>query len=274
MRKIFLLVLVFQSFCVIKVNAQSCFNVFAGNDTSISCLQSCLDLKARIPDIKTTETYSVVPIPYAPYAYTTPGGTTDPAVNSDDHFSKAFSLPFPFCFYGSTYSKLCVGSNAVLTFDVATNDDKIEGFQMRPGDKIWYTGGIPDNQDDYYAPRASIFLAYYDLNPATSPAGNKIEWRVEGTAPCRRFVVSFFRIGFWDNFTCPNSNAQNLCTMQAVLYEGSGIIDVFYENKPSCVGSLDGELAIAGLQNWARDQAVVIPGRNGTAWTADRKSVV
>ena len=160
MRRIILLVLLLSSFCISKLQAQSCFNVSAGNDTTISCLQSCLDLKARIPDLRTTETYQVVSIPYAPYPYTTPGGTTDPAVNADDHFSQAFALPFPFCFYGSTYSNLCVGSNGVLTFDVGTNDNTIEGFQMHAGDTIWYTGGLPNNQNDYYAPRASIFLAY------------------------------------------------------------------------------------------------------------------
>ena len=78
--------------------AQSCFNVAAGNDTTIACTQLCLDLKARIPDVRTTETYSVVSIPYAPYQYKTPGGTTDSAVNNDDHFSQSFDLPFPFCF--------------------------------------------------------------------------------------------------------------------------------------------------------------------------------
>jgi len=268
MRKFLLLLFLLVSATTFKLSAQSCFNVAAGNDTTISCLQQCLNLKARVPDIKSTETYSVVPIPYAPYLYTTPGGTTDPAVNADDHFSQTFALPFPFCFYGRTYTNLCVGSNGVLTFDVATNGNTWEGYFMRAGDQIWYTGGSPNVQADYYAPRASIFLAYYDMDPSTSPAGSKIEWRVEGSAPCRRFVVSFYHIGFWDITTCPGNFPQNLCTMQAVLYEGSGIIDVFYENKPSCKNSTDGELAIAGLQNWERDQAVVLPGRNGTIWTA------
>ncbi len=271
MRRILLLSFFFLIFLVVKLKAQSCFSVAAGNDTTISCIQTCLDLKARIPDIRTSETYKVISIPYTPYAYTTPGGTTDPAVNSDDHFSNSFFLPFPFCFYGNTYNQLCVGSNGVLTFDVMLNNNTIEGYFMRPGDTIWYAGSNPNVQATYYAPRASLFLAYFDMDPSTSPTGNKIEWRVEGTAPCRRFVVSYYHVGFWDIAICPNTNPQNLCTMQAVLYEGSGIIDIFYENKPSCVGSTDGELAIAGLQNWTRDQAVVLPGRNGTAWTAVRE---
>ena len=263
------LIIIFFLFSNIT-KAQSCFNVAAGNDTTISCTQQCLDLKARIPDIRSTETYSVVSIPYAPYAYTTPGGTTDPLVDADDHFSAGFDLPFSFCFYGDTYKKLCVGSNGVLTFDVVSNASTQESYEMQPGNKIFYTGGMPNDPDNFYAPQASIFLAYYDMNPLTSPVGNKIEWRVEGTAPCRKFVVSFYHIGFYydTNNPCPGTNPQNLCTMQAVLYEGTGIIDVFYENKPSCASLSNGNRSIAGLQNWARDEAVVLPGKNGTVWTA------
>ncbi|HQW83685.1 MAG TPA: gliding motility-associated C-terminal domain-containing protein [Ferruginibacter sp.] len=267
MRKLLLLSIYALLYFNFNLQAQSCFNVAAGNDTTISCLQSCLNLNARIPDLRTTETYKVISIPYAPYLYKTPGGTTDPLVNDDDHFSNAFALPFPFCFYGNTYGKLCVGSNGVLTFDV-TNANKIEGYFMRAGDSIWFNGGNPDEQNTFYPPPASIFLGYYDMNPATSPPESKIEWRVEGSAPCRRFVVSFYHIGFFENGICPNNNPQNLCTMQAVLYEGSGIIDVFYENKPTCAGSSHGAYTIAGVQNFTRNEAVCPPGKNGTIWTA------
>lgn len=248
-----------------KITAQSCFNVNAGNDTTISCLQPCLNLKARIPNIKSTETYQTISIPYVPFPYTTRTGTESLLVYDDDHFSDSFNIPFPFCFYGNTYTKSCIGSNGVITFDVTANANKIEGYFMDPGDTIFYAGGSPNNQNSYYAPRASIFLAYYDMNPLTSPAERKIEWRVEGSAPCRRFVVSYYHIGNYDIGACPN--ATNLCTMQAVLYEGTGIIDVFYENKPLCTGYQSG-LAIAGLQNWGQNQAVTLPGKNGTAWSS------
>ena len=251
----------------LKLSAQSCFNVSAGNDTTISCLQDTINLKARIPDIRSTENYQVISIPYTPYLYTTPGGTTDPFVDADDNFSDSFLLPFPFCFYGNTYNKLCVGSNGVLTFDVFTNAAREESYVINSSNTLPYSGNSPNDANVFYAPRASIFLAYYDMNPLTSPAGNKIEWRVEGTAPCRRFVVAYYQIGNYETGFCPN--ATNLCTMQAVLYEGSGIIDVFYKNKPACVASTNGNgISIAGVQNWGQDQAVTPPGKNCTVWTA------
>ena len=267
MRKILLACLFLSFITTSELKAQSCFNVSAGNDTTISCLQYCLDLHAKIPDLRTSEDYQVVSIPYAPYAYVTPFGTTDPLVNADDHFSDSFALPFPFCFYGNTYSKIAVGSNGVITFDVKTNAKTIEGYQIHPGDNIPQMVGVSNFQDTYYPPQASIFLAYEDWNPATSPAGNKIEWRVEGVAPCRRFVVSFYHIANFQGSTCPE-----LTTMQAVLYEGSGIIDVFYENKPACPG-YQGGLSIAGVQNYARDRAVTPVGWNGTVWSAVDKGI-
>jgi gliding motility-associated-like protein len=268
MKKFLSVFLILISASTLRLSAQSCFNVSAGNDTTISCLQACLNLKARIPDVRTSETYQVVSIPYNPYPYTTAGGTEDPLVYDDDHFSDSFFLPFTFCFYGKTYNKICVGSNGVITFDILQNANKIEGYVIAPGDTIWYAGSSPNVQVTYYAPKASIFLAYFDMNPLTSPPERKIEWRVEGTAPCRRFVVSYYHIGNYDLGGCPN--ATNLCTMQAVLYEGTGIIDVFYENKPACT-AYQGGLAIAGVQNWNQDQAVTLPGKNGTVWISKKE---
>lgn len=254
------------------VRAQSCFNVSAGKDTSISCLLDNFDLKARVPDVRTSETYQVVSIPYNPYAYKTPGGTTDPGVDNDDRYSDSFFLPFPFCFYGDVYNKVCVGSNGVITFDVRANAKKFHCFLFGPSNTLPYAGGSPGNAS-FYAPRASIWLAFYDMDPSDSPGlpddpdEHKIEWRVEGSVPCRRFVVSFYKIGYFGNggpAGCTNNNPANLCTMQAVLYEGTGIIDVFYKNKPVCQNSY----AIAGVQNWGQDQAVTPPGRNNAIWSA------
>lgn len=150
MKKLLLFLLV--SSISFRPIAQSCFNVSAGNDTTVSCLQTCLDLKARIPDLRTTETYQTVSIPYAPYAYVTPGGTTDPLVDADDHFSDSFFLPFPFCFFGNTYTKLVVGSNGVLTFDVLTNAKTDESFVINSSNNLPYSGGVPNNIDVFYAP--------------------------------------------------------------------------------------------------------------------------
>lgn len=253
---------------------QSCFNVAAGNDTTIACTQPCLDLKARIPDIKSTDDYTVIPIPYNPLPYTSPAGNELTLLYQDDKFSEVLDMPFTFCFYGQNYNKVSVGSNGVLTFDVATNAGTNESYAMGPGNKIFYAGGLPNSPAQFYAPRASIFLAYYDLDPRDnfSPRERKIEWRLEGNAPCRKMVISYYHVDNYHGETPGSGNCiNNICTMQVVLYEGTGLIDVFYENKPACT-LYQGGLAIAGLQNWNQDKAVTLPGKNGTVWTASNEA--
>src|SRR5882762_4930748 len=99
---IILLVSLFQ---FTHLHAQSCFNVNAGKDTTVSCLQSCLDLKARVPDVKTSDDYQVVPIAYNPYPFINPGGVVFNPTYIDDSYSSVITLPFTFCFYGNNYTK-------------------------------------------------------------------------------------------------------------------------------------------------------------------------
>lgn len=249
--------------------SQSCFNIFAGNDTTISCLQPCLDLKARVPNIKTSDDYQVISIPYAPLPYTTPGGNELTALYADDLFSDSIDLPFTFCFYGQNYNKIVAGSNGVLTFDVTTNANTDESYVIAPGNTLPYQFGFPGDISVFYAPRASIYLAYYDMDPrpGESPPERKIEWRLEGTAPCRRLVISYYHLDYYNSGGCQGTG--QLCTMEAILYEGTGLIDVYYENKPACLG-YQGGLSIAGLQNWNQNLSVSPPGTNCQVWTASR----
>lgn len=269
MRKPFFLVLsIFLITSINRLSAQSCFNIAAGNDTTISCLQPCLDLKAMVPNIKTSETYQVVPIPYNPLPYTTPGGNELTALYIDDFFSTAINLPFTVCFYGQNYNQVVAGSNGVLTFDVATNAGTDESYVIAPGNTIPFAGGVPNNIGIFYAPRASIFLAYYDMDPrpGESPPERKIEWRLEGVAPCRKLVISYYHLDYFNSGGCQGTG--QLGTFQAIIYEGTGLIDVFYETKPACLG-YQGGLSIAGVQNWDQDEAVSPPGTNCTVWTAN-----
>jgi gliding motility-associated-like protein len=256
------------------LKAQSCFNINAGKDTAIACSQPCLDLKARVPDVKTTDDYSVVSIPYNPYPYTSPLGNELTLLYQDDKFSGIIDLPFTFCFYGKTYNQVSVGSNGVFTFDVATNAGTDECYVIAPGNQLFYSGGAPNDINTFYAPRASIFLAYVDMDPRPnfSPPDRKIEWRLEGTAPCRKLVISYYHIDTYHGES-PGTGAciKNYYTMQAVLYEGTGLIDVFYETKPACTAYQSG-LAIAGLQNWNQDETVTLPFKNGTVWTANSEA--
>ena len=235
MRKNLLLSLLFVVFSfTTKLSAQSCFNIYAGNDTTISCLQACLDLKARIPDVQTTGDYQVVQIPYTPYPFTNPTGVVFNPTYIDDLYSGVITLPFTFCFYGQTYAYCVVGTNGILTFDT-TNKNTYNAYIIdRP---IFYAGGTPNNPGPYYPP-ASIMGPYHDIDPENGdqPYNKKMEYIIDGAAPCRKFILNFYRIPYYG---CNDST--NVTTQQMVLYEGTGIIDIFIENKPiACVGSTNG----------------------------------
>jgi gliding motility-associated-like protein len=221
-------------------------------------------------------------VPYTPYAYVTPGGAEDNVLYQDDKFSNIVSLPFSFCFFDSVYNKVVIGSNGMITFDErctapANNAYTLTNASGNPQPIPYNVGTGPGGIGTTYYPPASIMGAYTDLDPrpeatppisgTASPADRKIEWRTEGTAPCRRFVVSYFHIGVF-----AGSNACSLATpttFQIVIYESTGVVEVFFENK-SCVPSTTDE-AILGMQDWTRTKSIAAPGKNATLWTASNE---
>lgn len=242
--------------------------IFTGiNNTVISlpCSQACTDLHFQVPHLKSDDDYEVISIPYTPYPYTTAGGNELTALYADDLYSQAIPLPFPLCFYGAVYNRVVVGSNGLLTFDL-TNANCSNAYTVLP--PIPYSGGVICDQFSTYYPRASVMGAYSDLDPTNgaSPANRKIEWRIEGTAPFRRFIASWYRIGVYGNNSCGTARPT---TFQIVINESTAVIEVFFEQK-ICQDASTG-MAILGVQDLSGTRAVAAPGKNATAWTANRE---
>ncbi|MEY2916952.1 MAG: hypothetical protein RIS73_666 [Bacteroidota bacterium] len=271
MRKLLSLILLF--FCITKTVSQSCFNIAAGNDTTISCVQSCLDLKVKIPDVRTTDDYQVVAIPYQPFPFINAGGVIFNPTYIDDSYSSEITLPFTFCFYGINYTKCVVGTNGILTFELS-NANTFNSWLLNLGDVTtpgaiqpipYQAGGTPNNPDLAYYPRAAIMGPYHDIDPEVTqpqPTNRRMEYIITGTSPCRKFILNYNEIPY---FNCPTT----IVTQQMVLYEGTGIIDIFIKSKPTtCLPTTNEGRAILGIQNWDRDKAVVVNGRNNTIWSA------
>ena len=263
------------AFLSIKLFAQNC--ILTGlNHTSISssCNQQCRDLTFQIPDISGSSTYTVVNIPYNPYPYVTTGATEDPTLYNDDKYSAVFNLPFPFCFYDSVYRKAVISSNGLVTFDTAYADCFQAAYFI--DSTIPHSGFFSCNNEDY--PPASIMAAFMDLDPRpgpldtifSSPSDRKIEWRVEGIAPCRRFVVSYYHIGAFLRTPC-GQNPDSAATFQIVMYESTGLIDVFIQSKFCVTLGPGGPNSILGVQDFSRTRAVAAPGKNATVWTASKE---
>ncbi len=219
-----------------------CANVDAQEDVTVSCDEPCTNLEAIPFEVGGTETYEVSSIPFAPPFPINAG--TSLFIGVDDTWSAALALPFSFCFFGNTYSSVVVGSNGIVTFDLA------DAGAYCP----WaFTASIPSAN----LPNNAIFAPYMDINPATC---GSVRWTVLGTEPCRTFVINYDHVCL---YSCSSSET----TSQILLYETTNVIEVFIEDKPSCPGWNSGNACI-GIQNVAANLGYAPPGRNTGNWSA------
>lgn len=251
--------------------AQSCVPTnINGTNVNLLCNQVCTTLVFRVPHLKSTDDYAVNTISFQPYAWTTPAGNELTTLYADDEFGPLINLPFPFCFYGANYNSVVVGSNSIITFD-ATTANQANAYPITQ--PIPYAGGTPNVTTPAYYPPASIMGGYSDIDPrnSQSPLDKKIEWRIEGSAPCRRFIASYWHVGTFGagtwTATGTNCNSLNPNNIQIVIYESTGLIDVFIGNK-ICIPSTNGGNSILGVQNWARNAARWASGKNAVQWTS------
>ncbi len=260
-RSIFLVLL---SVWIIAANAQNPASVFTlpSKTVVLSCGATCTDVTAVVPDIRQSDAYQVQAIPFQPFLYE--GGTELTALYADDIYSSAIPLPFPVCFYGTTYNSITVGSNGIVTFDV-TNAGKRNNFRLTTSFfnlapvQIPFAGGTQNSLASTYFPRASIMGVYHDIFPFDN-GSRRIEWRMEGTAPKRRFVASFKDVPMYG---CTTQSAMH----QIVVYESTGIVEVYVKDKPVCTSWNEG-LAVLGMQNYNRDKATFPQGKNTGRWGA------
>lgn len=230
-----------------------------GTVISLPCGQNCTNIDFQTPHYKHTSTYVVNSIPYSPFPYLSATGAEDPILYSDDQYSTVVPLPFSFPFYDSIFTKMVVGSNGLITFDI-TNANCANAWPIGP--QIPYAAGPQCNSGTSYYPKSSVMGAYSDLDPRAiaSPVDRKIQWHVEGSAPCRKFVISYYHVGVFGNNSCGLANPH---TFQIVIFESSGIVEFHYEHV-QCASSTNGGRTIAGVQNWNRDLAASPPGMNAT----------
>ena len=234
------------------VTAQNPATVFtiANRNITLPCGTGCVNITAKVPHIKQTNGYVITNPAYVPFAYTTATGNIPTEIYIDDRWSNTINPGFSFCYYGNNFSSLIMGSNSAISFDISRANTG-SGYSISPT-----TGAIPNTT---YAPNM-IFGPYHDINPNLASPNKKIEWRVEGTAPNRRFIASYNDIPYFGS-SCTTPRA----THQMVLYEGTGIVEVYIKDKPFCTGWNSG-LTILGMQDGTRTNAIAAAGKNATVW--------
>ena len=184
-----------------------------------------------------TTNYNVTTIPYVAQ---TNNGTN--LTMSDDTQQGPFNIGFNFCFFGQTYTQFYVGSNGWISFSA--------------GQSITFTSS-PIPNTGATVPKNCIMGPWQDWHPGL---GGQIKYQVQGVAPCRKLIVSWVNVPM---YSCTNLNG----TFHIVIYESTNIIENFIQNKPACLQWQSGT-ATQGIHNAAGTTAVVVPGRNSTAWTA------
>jgi gliding motility-associated-like protein len=220
---------------------QSCPFINAGPDQTFDCLNPCVELVATYQEILETTSYSVDTLSYSlPIPYGQAGGT-GVSVNTDDVWGPIITLPFPFCYYGQTFTTCKIGSNGSILFGPTTGG----------GGHPWsFSASLTDSTGINGA--GHVLGVYHDIDP--SVCGN-IKWYLVGQAPCRQFIVAFDNIC---HFSCNNIESRHMM----VLNEGTNYIDVYVESKPTCAG-WNGGNAVIGLQRITQTQGgIVAPGRN------------
>lgn len=257
MKQFFLAIAILS--CSIIYGQTGSFSFSCTKDTLISCTIPCITLKAKIPDLHGLgNTYDVNPISgipggcYTPYAPPDVPGVVTP-FTVDDYYSGVIPLGFNFPFYGTSYNSVVASTNGYLSFDVSLAGQPCH-WSLGPGN-------VPTSGYD----RALIMGPYHDLNPEEgvnySPT-MVIGYSVINTAPYRKWILSFFKVPLYSSnpATC-GPLIRN--THQIVLYESTGIIEVFIKDKQIC-NSWNSGKAMIGIQDYSRTQGMVAPGRGAT----------
>ena len=136
---------------------------------------------------------------------------------TDDMYSDVIDIGFDFDFYCNTYNQLLISTNNYLTFDLT------DALTYSP----WFTYEIPNNTGSFYTILNAILGPWVDLDPngglPLPNMGGNIKYGVFGTAPFRRFVVSFENLGY---FGCMNLEFNG----QFELFETTNQIEVHIQD--------------------------------------------
>lgn len=168
---------------------------------------------------------------------------------TDDVYSGVINIGFTFNFYNNNYNQLVIGSNGLLTFDLA----KANGYNA------WALAGAGTVPNAGFADyRNATMGCYMDMNPGL---GGQVQYQTLGTAPNRVFIALWKEVPV---FSCGGCSYFSI-----ILYEGSNHIEYHIGNKMPCT-NWNGGLAVQATENAAGNIGHFTPGRNNTQWAANQ----
>lgn len=256
-KTLFFFLFSFVLFCGELFGQQFCSEVKitdnAGNeDPVINCSYplngNCLQLNASFPVFNKTDSYAVSQENFTPYGAFNAG--TPIGAEGDDVFFSKIDIPFNFCFFGTSYNKIIIGDNGVVSFNISQFNN------------INYPN-VEDANPSLSLPKSSIFGVYHDL-VFSKDNDSEIYYRVEGVAPCRKLIVNFYKGRI---LGCTETS-----TSQIVLSEGSNMVEVFVENKPMPCSGAKFKNSLIGIINDERTLGYSPDNRNTGIWQAQNEA--
>jgi hypothetical protein len=200
-----------------------------------------------------TDTYRVQSIPYNPLPFNT---GTPIRVNADDVWSGVLQLPFNFCFFGTAYNKLIVGSNGCVSFDT---------INAGVYNSASINGPIPANLHGDLS--NTILVPWQDIDPTNRGA---LYSEIGGVYPFRYCKISWDSIPYYGDRNSVSTGTYPgalWASSQVILYETTNIIEIYIRDK-SILAAWNGGLAVEGIVDPTATRVCTVPGRNATQWTA------
>lgn len=171
---------------------------------------------------------------------------TSAGITEDDVYtSSTIPIGFSFKFYGSRNTHLLIGANGNLCFDLSLAG----AYDPWPISAVLH--GNSSVYDCICGPWQDLYI----------PSGGTCTYSTDGTAPYRKFAVTYCRDRMYD---CTSL----WCTAQIIIYETTNIVEVHIGHKIIC-SSWNGGYAICGVQNATGSASTAAPSRDyPTDWTA------
>jgi len=235
MKQNYLKKIIYIFFILLNISAVSSQCVSAPADVTIGCGNS-----TTLSATTTAVTYSVVPSVCAPLST---AGTNAFPTTCDDCVTGQIPIGFNFNFFGNTYSTAVIQSNGILGFGAFTFTG-YTSFSIP-------AGGLPNN---YIAG----FFADIDIR-----YGGTINYQTIGTAPNRRFVVSYNNVV---PYNLGVGAGTGTTSFQIVLNENGSFQVIIAQLSANWNASTSGALATSGCENISGTYALPVPGRNSTDW--------
>jgi hypothetical protein len=143
------------------------------------------------------------------FGYINIAGTGTAILSDTDDGGALINTPFPFLFYGTRYTSLCVSTNGLIAFGscVANDFTNLDLTAQAP----------PGNQ--------SLIAPFWSDLTFSVPGAGSVVYQTLGTVGARRFVIQ------WNNVLALNSAGS--LNFQVILLEGSNDILFQYQSVES-----------------------------------------